>query len=109
MSVMAKREPSIMEACIAKLGVVKGSRVCSFIVSWCITSNAYGREITVEEYAEWWREHIRTAYREQARFREVFPHLANPQVIADAAIARSEALSRGVQGVGALPASLVAA
>jgi hypothetical protein len=109
MTAMAKREPSIMEVCIARKGVLKGSRVCSFIVSWCLASQALGREITLEEYREWWRESERTAYRHQADFRQVFPHLPNPQPIADVAIARSEAITRGVKGLGAVPVSLVPA
>jgi hypothetical protein len=98
-----------MELCVAKLGIVKGARVCSFIASWCIASNALGRAITIEEYAEWWREDLRTSYRHQARFREVFPQLANPQRIADDAMARQQALSRGVNGIGSLPTSVVLA
>lgn len=110
MSPMPRREPrTIMEVCIAQKGVVKGARVCSFIVQWCIASNALGREISIEEYADWWKEHVRTAYREQARFREVFPHMSTPQAIANQAIARSEAMQRGVSGVGSLPADLVLA
>lgn len=104
-----KREPTILDVCVAKKGIYKGGRVATFIVCWCIASNALGREITLEEYREWWKESERTAYREQARFREVFPQLANPQPIADNAMARSEALQRGVRGVGALPASLAIA
>lgn len=98
-----------MQVCAAQKGVLKGARICSFIACWCIASQALGRSITTEDYAEWWKESERTVYRWQAEFREVFPHLSTPQPIADQAIARSEALSRGVQGVGSLPASLVAA
>ncbi len=98
-----------MEICAARKGVLKGARVCTFIACWCIASQALGRAITLEEYAEWWKESERTVYRHQAEFREVFPHLSTPQAIADHAMARSEAMSRGVKGVGALPASIVLA
>lgn len=109
MSAMAKREArTVMEVCVAKKGVLKGARVASFIVSWCIASQALGREITLEEYADWWKESERTAYRHQADFREVFPQWPNPQVIANSAMARSEAMQRGVQGVGSLPVAALA-
>lgn len=106
-----KKRPArtVMELCVARKGVLKGSRVCAFIAQWIIASQALGREITLEEYAEWWKESERTAYRHQAEFRECFPGLPNPQTIANHGIAKSEALSRGVSGVGSLPASLVVA
>lgn len=104
-----RRDATIMQVCYAKHGILKGARTCAFIAQWTMASQGLGRQITREEYAEWWKESERTVYRELARFREAFPALNNPQPIADQAIARSEALSRGVDGVGSLPASLVAA
>lgn len=82
----------------------------AFIAQWAIASQSIGRPITLAEYAEWWREPERTAYRHQKQFRELFPSLDTPQPIADAAIARAEQwLSRGVTGFGELPASVVTA
>jgi hypothetical protein len=106
-----KKRPAatIMEVCFARKGVLKGGRITAFIAQWTICSQALGREITTEDFAAWWKESERTVYRWQAEFRECFPHLSTPQAIANHAIARSEALSRGVDGVGQLPASLVAA
>lgn len=99
-----------MELCLARGGVMKGSRVCAFIAQWAIASQAVGHAITLQEYAEWWRESRATAYREQQRFRELFPGLDTPQVIADAAIARrDEWLNEGIGGLGKLPASVVPA
>ena len=104
-----RREPTVADVCISKKGVLKGARICSFVAQWTICSQALGREITTEDFADWWKESERTVYRWQAEFRDCFPHLSTPQTIANHAIARSEALSRGVDGVGQLPASLVAA
>jgi hypothetical protein len=100
---------TIMEACVSKQGLLKGSRTCSFIACWAIASNALGRPITLDEYADWWKDSERTAYRHQADFREVFPQYPNPQPIVDQAAVKQAALARGPNGVGSLPVSLVAA
>ena len=109
--VNVSRQPrTIMEVCISRAGVLKGARVASFIASWAIASQALDREITLEEYADWWNENERTAYRHQASFREVFPHLATPQPIANAAKAMNrDWTSAGVKAFGQLPADLVPA
>jgi hypothetical protein len=105
-----RREPTVADVCIGKLGVLKGARCASFIASWAIASTSLGRPITLEEYAEWWKESERTAYRHQAEFRKCFPHLGNPQPIADLAQQRAAGWqARGVDGLGQLPASLVLA
>jgi hypothetical protein len=108
---MPKRRPvTIAETCIARGGVMKGARVQAFITSWTIASQAMGKPITLDEYAEWWREPRSTAYRHQARFREVFPELQTPQPIANAAILRaSEWQARGVPGIGRLPVDVLTA
>jgi hypothetical protein len=110
--VVVKRRPArtVVELCIARGGVMKGARVQAFIAQWTMASQALGKPITLEEYREWWRVSHGSAYREQARFRELFPELATPQPIADVAIARAEEwVSRGVAGFGQLPASVVPA
>jgi hypothetical protein len=110
MRAMPRREPTVADACIAKLGILRGSRCAAFITSWAIASQSLGRPITLEEYAEWWKESMATAYRHQRAFRIVFPHLSTPQPIADAAQQRAAGWqARGVDGLGQLPASLVLA
>jgi hypothetical protein len=107
-----KKRPArtIMELCVARGGVWKGSKVTAFIAQWAIASQAMERPITLAEYGEWWKESRATIYRRQAEFRELFPGLDSPQPIADAAIARAdEWLSRGVEGLGSLPADVVPA
>ncbi len=105
---MSKRQPSVLEFAVGKAGPMKGGRVCAFVTQWTIASQAIGREITIEEYADWWNESERTAYRHQAEFRRIFG-VPSPQVIANHAIAKAEAHQRGVKGVGSLPASIVLA
>lgn len=107
---MARPARTIMEVCLARGGMLKGSRVCAFIGQWAIASEALGKPITLEEYADWWRESRSTSYRHQARFREVFPGMDTPQPFANLAIARSsEWRSRGIKGLGELPASVLTA
>jgi hypothetical protein len=101
---------TVIEVCIARGGIVKGARAQAFIAQWTIASQAVGHPITLEEYRDWWRMSHGTAYREQARFREVFPGMTTPQPIADLAIARADEWSTGgVKGFGELPASVILA
>lgn len=82
-----KRAPTtLLEHCLARAGLVKGGRVASVIAGWAIASENVGHELTLQEYREWWRMSERTAYREQAIFREAFPEFSTPQVLADAII-----------------------
>jgi hypothetical protein len=103
------REPTLIEVCIAHGGIRKGARICTFITQWTMASQAIGHEITLEEFADWWKDPRSTSYRYQQEFRECFPHLKNPQAIANLTLARLEASQHGVTGVGSLPASLIPA
>jgi hypothetical protein len=105
-----KREPRIIDVCISRGGLRKGVRVQTFITAWTLASQSMGRPITLDEYAEWWKQPRSTAFRHQAEFRAVFPQLETPQAIANVVIARGrEWQTRGADGIGQLPASLVAA
>lgn len=107
MSLVAKRPAkTLMEVAIARQGIRKGASVVGFIVSWAIACEAVEHPLTLDEYAEWWKESPATAYRQQARFRETFPGHATPQVIVDAMLTHAEArqaLKRGIPGVGSFP------
>jgi hypothetical protein len=46
--------------------------------SWAAVRESTGREPTVDEVADWWNESRRTAFREQAAFRDCFPTLDTP-------------------------------
>ncbi len=107
MSKQRRAPRTVMEQAVTELGVLKGARVCVFVCQWTLASQALGRRITIDEYAEWWKESERTAYRHQAEFRRVFG-LPTPQAFADHAIVRSEATARGVSGIGALPLDVIA-
>ena len=55
-------------------------RAVTFAGAWAICAEALGRPPGIEEYAAWWAQPYRTAYREQAAFREV-TGLASPEPI----------------------------
>lgn len=106
-----KQEPTtVLALCVARGGVIQGARVQAFICQWTMASQGLGREITLYDYMDWWRVSQPTAYREQQRFRRLFPDLKTPQPIADVAIERAdEWADRGIPAFGQLPASVVPA
>lgn len=73
-----KRTPTWIEVAVANGGFRKAIKALSWAHSWIYVEVALGREPSVDEVAEWWNESRRTAFREQAAFRECFPTLANP-------------------------------
>jgi hypothetical protein len=101
---------SLIEVCVARGGPLRGGRVGAFIAAWAIVSHSKGHAITLDEYRDWWCEPERTAYRHQANFRALFPHLHTPQPLADALIRayRDELVRDGVKGVLGKPAPPVA-
>lgn len=99
-------EPSVLEVCIRKGGVRKGTRVATFIVQWAICAQALGREPTQGEYTEYWKEPERSSWRQRAEFREIFPALETPQVFADAAAEKYEDAAAGLAALGRQPATL---
>jgi hypothetical protein len=101
---MGKRPPkTVLEIAVAKGGIRKGLRVCTFIAQWTIAQQQLqqdlGRVPTLEEAAAWWKEPQRTWFHRQAEFREVFDLCDTPEVMATAAIDRFERrLERGDVG-----------
>lgn len=73
---------SLLEQLYRRGGVMKGSRVGSYIVLWALASQELGREPTMEEFITWSREPRRTVFRWQAEFRAVFPEWPTPQPVA---------------------------
>lgn len=88
------------------VGLRKAFRALYFMAAWDRARKAMRREtITLQEYAEWWRENERTAYREQALFREAFPGETTPDRLLD--IADGQWVERrGIKGLGAVTVSL---
>lgn len=78
------RNASLLEVAYAKTGsMLKAARVMAFVIAWGTVRDELGRTPTVEEYAEWWRENPRTAYRHMAEFRDVFNRCETPDPVLD--------------------------
>jgi hypothetical protein len=78
----------------------KATRVALFITSWAAAMRAEGRdEYTITEYARFWNETERTAYRLQEEFRELWPEFkeSNPNELAQQ-IGSGEAVSKDKAG-----------
>jgi hypothetical protein len=81
---MADQRMSLAELCVKRTGKhLAGARLAVFIVSWGRCRADLGRTPTVEEYAEWWKQPVTTAYREQQEFREAFAPLQTPDPVLD--------------------------
>ena len=99
---MAKRQPrTLLEVAMARVGIRRGAKVLAFMIAWNLVRSELGREPDIEEYAEWWRTSIRTAYREQAMFRDAFPGETNPARLMDAAQGAWDE-KKGVRGLGSV-------
>jgi hypothetical protein len=71
---------SLIELCFAATGGYrKAAHLVAYIAAWGVVRDKLGRAPSVEEYADWWHQSHRNAYYEQARFREAFPRLDNPE------------------------------
>ena len=75
---------------------------------WAATRDTLiGHDPSVDEDAEWWKESRRTAFREQAVFREAFPMLDSPAAIYDDPDIRAS-LARHAEVAGAIEAWIAA-
>lgn len=88
---MLKKRPARtwLEVAVARAGLRTGIRAMTWAYEWGVTREAVGHEPTVEEVAEYWKLTRRTAFREQASFREAFPMLENPGRIYETEEARA--------------------
>ena len=61
----------------------KATRVALFITSWAAAMKAEGRdEYTITEYARFWNEVEREAYRYKAEFKDLWPEYETPNELA---------------------------
>ncbi|MGB3412053.1 MAG: hypothetical protein WBA45_12745 [Microthrixaceae bacterium] len=77
---MLKKRPARtwLEVAVATAGLRTGVRALTWAHEWAVARASLGHDPTVEEVAEWWGLTRRTAFREQAAFREAFPTLESP-------------------------------
>jgi hypothetical protein len=67
----------------------KATRVAMFIGSWAAAMGSEGRdEYTITEYARFWNEVEREAYRFQREFRELWPEYDTPSELAQQLLAQ---------------------
>jgi hypothetical protein len=103
-----KGKPSVLQIAVARGGVMKGPRVCSFVIAWARVANELGREPTVAEYIRRSGTPERSAWRELREFREIFVELgpkATPQVFVEAVRAQSDDLdAENLALMGQVPA-----
>jgi hypothetical protein len=90
----------LLQLARSRVGVRRAYRVVTFMVCWHIARRELDvDELTLDAYAEWWRVPERTAYREQALFREAFPEEATPDRLLDRALSSWDGRG-GVPGLG---------
>jgi aminopeptidase N len=75
------RRVTWMEIAVRNAGLRKGQTALVWALSWAVTRESLGRDPSAEEVAAWWKESVRTAYREQAAFKDAFPTLDSPAKI----------------------------
>lgn len=80
-------ESTFLSIAVKRAGTRQGIRAVTFMACWQIVAEDLGHEPTIEEYADWWRDSLRTAYRAQAAFREAFPGETTPRRLLDASAA----------------------
>lgn len=76
-----QREVSLLEYAIAKGGFRNGNKAMTYIVQWGICREFLEHDPEIEEYAEWWKVSLATAYRDQQYFRQVFEQHETPAAI----------------------------
>jgi hypothetical protein len=111
-----------MEVGVANAGIRQTFRAISWALDWATARGALGGDPSVDQVAEWWNQSRRTAFRNQAAFREAFPTIESPaemfatpeaqqafQDVADAldglsALKQARAIERASVALGQLPA-----
>jgi hypothetical protein len=67
-----RRRRQLIDVCIERAGVQRGSVIAFHIVQWSIVTESLGHFPSGREYAEWSLVDERTAFRQKQRIREYF-------------------------------------
>jgi hypothetical protein len=78
-----------IELGVQNAGMRKTLKAINWAYCWAVVRESLNRDPTVEEVADWWNSSRRSAFRDQAAFREAFPNLDSPAPIYDSADARA--------------------
>jgi hypothetical protein len=85
----------------------KATRVAGFIVMWAVAMRDEGKdEFSITEYQRWWNEGERQTYRLQGEFRELWPELDTPNVLASQIVKHLDGKLASKRDVAALPLQL---
>lgn len=78
------KNATMIEVAYARTGsMLKAARVVAFIQAWAQVRSELGREPTVAEYEDYWRESTSSAYRHLREFRQVFTKCETPGPLLD--------------------------
>jgi hypothetical protein len=80
---------SWIEIAVSHAGMRTAMRAIEWAYAWAVVREVVGHDPSVDEVAEWWNQPRRSAFRDQAAFREAFPMLDTPAPIYDAPDARA--------------------
>lgn len=73
---------SLYAIAAGRIGQKRGRAVIAFVMQWSIAMQALDRQtLTLDEYAEYWGETRRTAFRHQSEFRAAFPGQQTPDQV----------------------------
>lgn len=101
-----RKGQSLYAIAAARVGQNRAKAVVAFVMQWSIAMDALGADaITLQDYADYWGETRRTAFRHQSEFREAFPGQQTPTGVVHLARTVWDA-KQGVSGLSAavLPA-----
>lgn len=95
------RHVTWIEIAVRNVGIRRGYSAMSWAYNWATARESLKHDPSVEEVAHWWRQSVRTSYREQAAFREAFPTLDTPAQIFDDPTVRAKvaAVAKGSDAV----------
>lgn len=77
---------SILAVAVQRAGLRRGSQAAAMVAAWAIAEHELGHELgedgslsaAVREYAAWWKQSERTAWRELQAFKAAFPEEGTP-------------------------------
>jgi hypothetical protein len=83
-----RKRSTWIQLAVHNAGIRKAMKALLWAYCWELVRADLGYDPSAEEVADWWNEPVRTAYREQAAFREAFPDMESPALMFENAAAR---------------------
>lgn len=68
-----RKQMTLAEFLVKKVGLRKATGVCAFVVAWGIYSEQVSEPHTLDGYSAYWKQSNATTYRERDTFRICFP------------------------------------